>query len=134
MRISVSTALLMASICLVPVAASAASGSYICAVSEVFECLAVTGCQRDELKDTHLSAFMVIDVDKKLITSASIGEEPRSANIAEGLSATDKALYIYGTQNQRTWNATVSLETGALVGGITSGELSFAFFGNCTPK
>ena len=34
-------------------------------------------CQRDELKDTHLSAFMVIDVDKKLITSASIGEEPR---------------------------------------------------------
>ncbi|MGZ5234462.1 MAG: hypothetical protein ACXWC3_31005, partial [Burkholderiales bacterium] len=64
----------------------------------------------------------------------SIGEEPRSANIAEGLSATDKALYIYGTQNQRTWNATVSLETGALVGGITSGESSFAFFGNCTAK
>ena len=46
MRIPVSNALLMASICLVPVAASAASGSYISAVSEVFECLAVTGSKR----------------------------------------------------------------------------------------
>jgi hypothetical protein len=93
----------------------------------------VTGCKRVELKQINLSAFMVLDVDKKLMTSAAIGEAPRSEDI-EGLTATDKALYLYGTQDQETWNATVSLQTGALAGGITSGASSFAFFGNCTPK
>jgi len=29
-------------------------------------------------------------------------------------------------------NATISLETGALTGGVTSGTSSFAIFGNCT--
>ena len=65
MRISISTALLMASICLVPVAASAASGSYICAINEVYECQAVTGCQRASLDAINLSEFIVLDVDKK---------------------------------------------------------------------
>jgi hypothetical protein len=133
MRVSISTAILIASVCCVPVAASAAPGAYLCAVSEAYECLAVTGCRRVELKSINMSAFMLIDVEKKQMTSAAIGEAARSEDI-EGLSATDKALYLHGTQDQETWHATVSLETGALAGGITSGESSFAFFGNCTPN
>jgi hypothetical protein len=133
MRISISTAFLIMATCLVPAAASAASGAYLCAISEAFECQAVTGCKQDELKSINMPAFWAIDVDKKMMTSAVIGETPRSEDV-EGLFATDKALYLYGTQNQDTWNATISLQTGALAGGITSGESSFAFFGNCTPK
>ena len=133
MRISILAALAIASISIVPVMASAAAGSYLCAISEAYECLPVTGCKRVELKQINLSAFMLLDVDKKTITSAAIGEAPRSEDI-EGLTATDKALFLYGTQDQETWNATVSLQTGALAGGITSGSSSFAFFGNCTPK
>ncbi|MGC1179745.1 MAG: hypothetical protein WA884_12185 [Methyloceanibacter sp.] len=133
MRISISTALLMASICLVPVAASAASGSYICAINEVYECQAVTGCQRASLDAINLSEFIVLDVDKKQLTSASIGEEGRTEDI-EGLTSTDKAIFLYGTQGEDTWNATVSLTTGALTGGISSGTSSFALFGSCTQK
>ncbi|MGA8692004.1 MAG: hypothetical protein WB662_19425 [Methyloceanibacter sp.] len=133
MRISISTALLMASICLVPVAASAASGSYICAINEVYECQAVTGCQRASLDAINLSEFIVLDVDKKQLTSASIGEEGRTEDI-EGLTSTDKAIFLYGSQGEDTWNATVSLTTGALTGGISSGTSSFALFGSCRQK
>jgi hypothetical protein len=76
---------------------------------------------------------MLLDVDKKQLSSATIGEPSRAEDI-EGVSVTDKAIFLYGTQDQETWNASISLESGALSGGITSGPSSFAFFGNCTPK
>jgi hypothetical protein len=85
------------------------------------------------LKSVNLSAFMLLDVDKKMLSSATIGEPSRSEDI-EGVSVTDKAILLYGTQGKDTWNASISLESGALSGGITSGPSSFALFGNCTPK
>ena len=81
----------------------------------------------------NLAEFIVIDLDKKTMTGASIGDTPQSEDI-EGLSSNDKNIFIYGTQDQETWNATISLENGALTGGISSGASSFALFGNCTNK
>jgi hypothetical protein len=134
MRVSISTALVIASICPVPVMASAAaSGSYICAIGEVYECQGVTGCKRVSTDAINLSEFIVLDTDKKQLTSASMGETPRTEDI-EGLSSTDKNIFLYGTQGEDTWNATISLENGSLSGGISSGGSSFALFGNCTPK
>jgi hypothetical protein len=133
MRISISTAFLLASICLAPITASAGSGSYICAINEVYECQAVDGCKRASLDAIKLSAFIVLDVDKKQLTGAAIGDAGRTEDI-EGLTSTDKNIFLYGTQGQDTWNMTVSLETGALTGGISSGASSFAIFGNCTLK
>jgi hypothetical protein len=133
MRISISTACgVFAALCLVPMTAAAA-GSYLCAVGEAYECQGVTGCQRVSTDAINLSEFFVLDTDKKQLTSVSIGEASRSEDI-EGMSATDKNIFLYGTQDVETWNMTVSLENGALAGGITSGASSFALFGNCTKK
>jgi hypothetical protein len=63
----------------------------------------------------------------------AIGENGETEDI-EGLSSNDKNIFLYGTQDQETWNATISLENGALTGGISSGTSSFALFGNCTKK
>jgi len=123
---------LIAAIGLAPTQAAAAS-SYLCAIGEVFECEAVHGCERADLKDINLSAFINVDVDNKQLSSAGIGEAARNEDI-EGVVVTDKAVFLHGTQDEETWNATVSLETGALSGGITSGPSSFAIFGHCTPK
>ena len=133
MRVSIATALLIASICLVSGTASAASGAYICAIGEVYECQAVDGCKRVSTDAANLSEFIVLDIDKKQLTSASMGETPKTEDI-EGISSTDKNILLYGTQDVDTWNATISLETGALSGGISSGPSSFALFGNCTQK
>jgi hypothetical protein len=125
---------LVAGLCALPVAASAAaSGSYICAIGEVYECVAVTGCNRVSTDTINLSEFIIVDVDKKQLTEAAIGENGDTEDI-EGLSSNDKNIFLYGTQGQDTWNATISLENGALTGGIASGASSFALFGNCTKK
>lgn len=134
MRISIiRTSALLASMCFALTQSAAAAGSYLCAIGEVYECTAVTGCERAALKDINLSAFIALDVDKKQLTSVTVGEQERTEDV-EGLSATDKAIFLYGSQDEETWNATVSLATGTLTGGITSGSSSFAIFGNCTPK
>jgi hypothetical protein len=129
---------LIAALCALPVAAAtgalaAASGSYICAIGEVYECEAVNGCKRVSTDAINLSEFIIVDVDKKQLTEAAIGENGDTEDI-EGLSSNDKNIFLYGTQDQETWNATISLENGALTGGISSGTSSFALFGNCTKK
>jgi hypothetical protein len=125
---------LIAGLCALPVAVSAAaSGSYICAVGEVYECEAVNGCKRVSTDTINLSEFIIVDVDKKQLTEAAIGENGETEDI-EGLNSNDKNIFLYGTQDQETWNATISLENGALTGGISSGTSSFALFGNCTKK
>ena len=133
MRRSISVAVLIASACLVPAAAIAASGSYMCAFTDVYECETVTGCQRASLDAVNLPEFVVIDLDKKQLTGASMADTNRTEDI-EGMTSTDKLVFLHGTQDEETWNATITLETGSLAGGITSGQSSFSVFGNCTPK
>lgn len=133
MRRSISVAVLIASACLFPGAASAAAGSYMCAFTDVYECETVTGCQRASLDAINIPEFVVIDLDKKQLTGASIADTNRTEDI-EGMTSTDKLIFLHGTQDEETWNATITLETGSLAGGITSGPSSFAVFGNCTPK
>ena len=127
-------AALIAGLCALPVAASAAaSGSYICAIGEVYECEAVNGCRRVSTDTINLSEFIIVDVDKKQLTEAAIGENGETEDI-EGLSSNDKNIFLYGTQGQDTWNATISLENGALTGAISNSPSTFALFGNCTKK
>lgn len=133
MRNSITTAFAFASACLLPLAASAASGSYICAFADVYECENVTGCHRGHLQDINLPEFIVLDLDKKQMSGAAIGHTNRTEDI-EGMVSDDKHIHIHGMQDEETWNATIVLETGALAGGITSGTSSFAVFGNCTKK
>ena len=123
---------LIAALC-APATAFAAGGSYICAISEVFECQPVQGCREVSTNTINLAEFIVVDLDKKTMTGASMDDKPQSEDI-EGVSATDKNILLYGTQDTETWNATISLETGALTGGIASSPSSFALFGNCTKK
>ena len=124
-------AALIAGLCALPVAASA--NSYICAVGEVYECEAVTGCKCVSTDTINLSEFIVVDVDKKQLTESAINENGETEDV-EGITATDKAIFMHGQQDQETWNATISLEDGSFTGAITSSPSSFAVFGHCTKK
>ncbi len=63
---------LIAGLCALPVAASAES--YICAVSEVYDCAAVEGCKRVSTDAINLAELIVLDTDKKTLTGASMNE------------------------------------------------------------
>ncbi len=114
-------------------ASAAYADSYICAVGEVYECQGVVGCKEVSTETINLSNFLVLDTEKKQLTGAQLGKTPQTEDI-EGVTVTDKNVFLYGTQDVETWNATISLENGALTGGITSGGSSIAIFGNCTKK
>lgn len=114
-------------------ASTAYADSYICAISEVFECQGVVGCKETSTEAINLANFLVLDTDKKQLTGAQLGRASQTEDV-EGVTVTDKNVFLYGTQDVETWNATISLETGALTGGITSGQSSIALFGNCTKK
>jgi len=122
---------LIAGLCALPVAASAES--YICAVTQVYECEDVIGCKQVSTDAIHLAELIVLDTDKKTLTGASLNETPQSEDI-EGLEVKEKNIFLHGHQDEESWNATISLENGALVGGIASGTSSFALFGYCTKK
>ena len=102
-------------------------------MGEVYECEAVTGCKRVSTDTINLSEFILVDVDKKQLTELAIGENGETEDI-EGISSTDKAIFMHGQQDKETWNATISLEDGSLTGGISSSPSSFALFGHCTKK
>ncbi len=122
---------LIAGLCALPVAASAES--YICAITEVYECVDVKGCEEVSTDTINLAELMVLDTDKKTLTGTSLNETAQSEEI-EGLHVTDKHIFLHGHQDEESWNTTISLENGALAGGIASGASSFALFGHCTKK
>jgi len=122
---------LIAGLCALPVAASAES--YFCAVTQVYECEDVIGCKQVSTDAIHLAELIVLDTDKKTLTGASLNETPQSEDI-EDLEVKGKNIFLHGHQDEESWNATISLENGALVGGIASGTSSFALFGYCTKK
>jgi hypothetical protein len=132
-RASIFTASMIAFLGLAPTGAFAAAGSYLCAIGEVHECLAVTGCKRVSPKEVNLSPFITVDLDNKKLSSVAVGRKADEEDV-EGMAVTDKAIFLFGTQDEETWNATVSLEDGTLTGGISSEGSSFALFGHCAPK
>src|SRR6187402_3578586 len=99
---------------LIPSSGFTVEKSYLCAINEVYECVAVTGCSRISIDDANLVGVMIIDMEKKQLRTAPLGGEHRADNI-DSVAVTDKAIVLHGSgikQMDRTWSAVISLETG----------------------
>ena len=137
MRNSISKVCLgLAFSCIVPATGLTEEKSYLCAINEVYECVAVTGCSRISVEDANLTGIMLIDVEKKQLRTAPLGEERRADDI-ENVAVTDKAILLHGTgikQTDRTWSAVISLETGNLTAGVSTLDSSLSLLGKCTAQ
>jgi hypothetical protein len=126
----------LAFLCIVPAAGFTAEKSYLCAINEVYECVAVTGCSRISLEDANLTGIMVIDVEKKQLRTAPLGGEQRADDI-ESLAVTDKAILLHGKgikETDRAWSAVISLETGNVTAGVSTLDSSLSLLGKCTAQ
>ena len=126
----------LSSICMAPAVGFAAEKSYLCAINEVYECVAVTGCSRISLEDANLTGIMLIDVEKKQLRTAPLGGERRADDI-ESVAVTDKAILLHGSgikQTDRTWSAVISLETGDVTAGVSTLDSSLSLLGKCTAQ
>ena len=137
MRISMSNfCMCVAFLVLVPTAGFAADKSYLCAINEVYECAAVTGCSRISLDDANLVGIMLIDLEKKQLRRAPLGGEP-SADDIDSVAVTEKAILLHGTGKKdadRTWSAVISLDTGNLSAGVSTLDSSLSLVGKCTAQ
>ena len=68
-----------------------AEQAYLCAINEVCECVALTGCSRISLEDANLAGVMLIDVEKKQLSSAPLGEDPTTDAI-DSVTVADDAV------------------------------------------
>ena len=121
--------------CIAP-AVCFAEQAYLCAINEVYECVAVTGCSRISLEDANLAGVMLIDVEQKQLSSAPLGGEPTSDAI-DSVTVTDDAILLHGMGKKdtgRTWSAVISLKTGNLSAGVSTPSSSLALSGRCTAK
>ena len=138
MRMTISKACLgLAVFCLAPTASFAAEKSYVCAVHEVFECVAVKGCTPITLAAANLAAVMWIDLEAKTLTATSIGEKTENAEL-KNVTVTDKSVLLHGLgkagDTDRVWSAIISTDTGKLSAGVSTPEASLALQGRCTTK
>jgi hypothetical protein len=137
MRISISNfCVAVAFLISAPTAGFTAEKSYLCAINEVYECVAVTGCSRISLDDANLVGIMLIDMEKKQLRRAPLGGEP-SADDIESVAVTDKAILLHGTGKKdadRTWSAVISLDTGNLSAGVSTLDSSLSLVGKCTAQ
>jgi hypothetical protein len=136
MRISISKACLaLAFTCIAP-ATVFAEQAYLCAINEVYECVAVTGCSRISLEDANLAGVMLIDIEKKQLSSAPLGQDPTTDTI-DSATVTDDAILLHGIGKKdmdRTWSAVISLKSGNLSAGVSTPDSSLALTGRCTAK
>jgi hypothetical protein len=68
-----------------------AEQAYLCAINEVYECVALTGCSRISLEDANLAGVLLIDVEKKQLSSAPLGEDPTTDAI-DSVTVADDAV------------------------------------------
>jgi hypothetical protein len=83
-----------------------------------------------------LAGIVLLDLEKKQLSSAPLGGEPRVDDI-EGVAVTNKAILLHGTgkrETDRTWSAVISLETGNLTAGISTPDSSLSLLGICSAK
>src|SRR6516225_6189933 len=126
----------LAFVCTLPATGFSAEKSYLCAINEVYECVAMTGCSRISLEDANLVGIMLIDMEKKQLRTAPLGGEPRADDI-ESVAVTDKAILLHGTgkrETDRTWSAVISLETGNVTAGVSTLDSSLSLLGKCTAQ
>ena len=136
MRNSISKACLGLTLISVAPTVCFAEQAYLCAINEVYECVAVSGCSRISLEDANLAGVMLIDVEKKQLSSAPLGGDPTTDAI-DSVTVADDAVLLHGLGKKdtgRTWSAVISLKTGNLSAGVSTPNSSLALSGRCTAK
>jgi hypothetical protein len=120
---------LVAGLCSFPIPAVA---DYACSVAEIFECTAITGCQRVSGEQANLPPFVTLNVRQRTLFSGLFGGqglfEPGDAYEDENV------LILHGRHQLLTWTAVVAKNTGQMSMSIANLGRTYAEFGQCTPN
>lgn len=117
-----------------PAYVAAAEGTYTCAFTDIFECVDVVGCKRVTNDTVNLPPVLELDLDKNVMTSDDLGEDPTDIEIEDVVKSGDLVLLHGIGRNEvspRSFSAAISTKTGKLHAGITTGDATLALVGDC---
>ncbi|ODR97769.1 hypothetical protein AUC69_01205 [Methyloceanibacter superfactus] len=117
-----------------PAAASAAEGTFMCAFTDIFECVDVAGCKRVPNDYVNLPPVLKLDFDKKVMTSDDLEQDPTNIDIKDMVETGDLVLLHGIGRNEispRSFSAAISMKTGKFHAGITTGDATLALVGDC---
>lgn len=120
-----------AALAIAPVKAYA-EPAYACAVHEVFECVAVSGCKRIRHETAGIPPMVTLNVKQKNLFSGLFGG---AALLDNGdVYEDENVLIMRGRKGLQTWTAVVEKPSGAMSGSISQAGRTFAQFGTCEPS
>ena len=99
----------------------------ICSTIETHECAVGTDCVRGLAEDINVPQFIRLDFAAKTMSARG-----RTSKMG-GFTRSDGMLVIQGFENTRAFSATISEQSGKLVGAIAADEEGYLLFGACTP-
>ena len=113
-----------------------ATSKLLCALSEIQECVAVTGCERVRPQEIGLyTSFISVDLQKREIRAKGTDDVTIAGNRFE---VADK--FVLAGAEAKDWvddravgySLTISRDTGDMVLTSGGGHVSFVVFGACT--
>ncbi|MEM7399037.1 MAG: hypothetical protein AAGF48_14890 [Pseudomonadota bacterium] len=123
-------------ICLLaaPATASAADGVYMCAFTDIYECVEVAGCKRVSHDFANLAPVLKFDFDKNVMHSDDLGAEPREVKM-EHIKQKGDVILLHGVganeESPRSFSAAISTKTGKIRAGISTGDATLSLTGDC---
>ena len=123
-------------ICLLaaPATVSAASGTYMCAFTDIYECEPVKGCKRVSHDFANLAPVFKFDFDKNVMHSDDFGSEPREVEMKHIEQKGDIVL-LHGIgvneESPRSYSAAISTKTGKIHAGISTADATLSLTGDC---
>ncbi|MDH4054773.1 MAG: hypothetical protein OEW73_08335 [Gammaproteobacteria bacterium] len=103
----------------------------LCAAAQVQICIENDICYTTSTHELDVPDFVVIDTDKKTISTTKASQLNRSTSFTSFLKS-DGVLYLQGVEGGRAFSFVIDVETGRLTVAVARDGFAVSVFGVCT--
>lgn len=103
----------------------------VCATAQVQICIENDSCYSSSAMELGVPDFVVIDVNRKTISTTKASKENRSTKFSS-VSRSDGLIYLQGVEGERAFSFVIHEETGRMTVAVSRDGLSVSVFGACT--
>ena len=103
----------------------------VCAAADVQICIEYDTCYSAAPMDLGVPEFVVIDTDKKTISTTKSSGLNRSTEFAS-VAKEDGVIYLQGVEGGRAFSFVIDEETGRMTVAVSRDGLTVSVFGACT--
>lgn len=107
------------------------SDQLLCASSQVSMCFENGECHVVAPWEVNVPQFIVVDLDKKSISTTKGSAEQRTTPFSH-MSKADGLVYLQGFEAGRAFSIVIDAAIGTLTASVARDGLSVSVFGNCT--